>query len=142
MKYERGELILLIPHLHFTGNCREAISFYEKAFNIKADYIVFDSEYDPEGCKNDNRIAHALMHIHGQMIYLNDRFGKKDTSTDVAVHLVVTFRSKSDLLDCYDKMKEGSITVDPLESLPYTPLAVQFIDRFGVQWGFMVDENT
>jgi len=132
---------MLIPHLHFSGNCKEAISFYENAFSVKADLIIRYSDYAPEDYQNDDRIAHAVMHIHGQMIYLNDRFGKKDRSTDTAVHLVVTFKNKTDLLSCYEKMKEDSMTIDPLEALPYTPLAVQFIDKFGVQWGFMVDQN-
>lgn len=132
---------MLIPHLHFNNNCKEAISFYEEAFNVKADIIILNRDYAPEEFKNDNRVAHAEMHIHGQKIYLNDRFGKKDTSTDIAIHLIVTFKNKADLLSCYDKMKEGSITIDPLETLPYSPLAVQFIDKFGVQWGFMVDES-
>jgi len=51
------------------------------------------------------------------------------------------FKSKEDLLAYYDIMKEGSISVDPLETLAYSPLAVQFIDKFGVLWGFMVDES-
>lgn len=132
---------MLIPHLHFNGNCKEAISFYEKAFNSKADSIILNSQNNPDECKNDNRIAHAEMYIHGQKVFLNDRFGKKDTSTDIAVNLIVTFKNKDDLLSCYDIMKEESITVDPLKTLPYSPLVVQFIDKFGVQWGFMVDEN-
>ena len=81
------------------------------------------------------------MHIHGQKVFLNNRFGKRDTLTDIAVHLIVMFKNKADLLSCYDIMKEESITIDPLETLPYSPLAVQFIDKFGVQWGFMVDES-
>jgi len=132
---------MIIPHLHYNGCCKEAISFYEKAFDTKAYSVIYDSSDTPEGSQGDNRIAHAVMHIHGQMIFLNDRFGKKDTSTDIAVHLVVIFNNKDDLLSCYNKMKEDSITIDPLETLPYSPLAVQFIDKFGVQWGFMVDEN-
>ncbi len=132
---------MLIPHLHFNGNCIEAISFYEKAFKTKADCVIRNSDYDPVNCKDDDRIAHAEMHIHGQLVYLNDRFGKKDNSTDIAVHLIVTFKNKADLLACYGLMKEESITIDPLETLPYTQLAVQFIDKFGVQWGFMVDET-
>lgn len=132
---------MLIPHLHFSGSCKEAISLYEKAFNVKADTIIHNSDYSPENCKDDDRIAHAVMHIHGQKIFLNDRFGKKGTSTDIAVHLIVTFKSKADLLSCYDILKEESVTVDPLETLSYSPLAVQFIDRFGVQWGFMVEES-
>jgi len=132
---------MLIPHLHFDGKCKEAISLYEKAFNVKADNIILNSSYAPEECKGDDRIAHAVMHIHGHKVFLNDRFGKKDTSTDIAVNLIVIFKSKEDLLSCYDIMNEDSITVDPLETLPYSPLAVQFIDKFGVQWGFMVDER-
>lgn len=56
---------MLIPHLHFNGSCKEAISLYEKAFNVKVDSIILNSNYAPEECKNDNRIAHAVMHIHG-----------------------------------------------------------------------------
>lgn len=132
---------MLIPHLHFNGNCKEAISLYEKAFDVKVDSVILNSDYAPEEYKDDDRMPHAVMHIHGQKIFLNDRFGKKDTSTDIAVHLIVMFRNKADLLSCYDIMKEESITIDPLETLPYSPLAVQFIDKFGVQWGFMVEES-
>lgn len=132
---------MLIPHMHFNGSCKEAISLYEKAFNVKVDSVILDIGYAPEECKVDDRIAHAVMHIHGKKVFLNDRFGKKDTMTDIAVNLIVTFKNKADLLSCYDIMKEESITIDPLETLPYSPLAVQFIDKFGVQWGFMVEES-
>lgn len=128
---------MLIPHLHFSGNCRDAISLYEKAFDTKAETIIFNRQYDP-AC-DDNGIAHAVMKLHGQMIYLNDRFGSRDFGTDVAVHLIVMFKSTDELLACYEIMKPDSITIDPLEELPYSALAVQFIDRFGVQWGFMVE---
>jgi len=141
IELQEGKIIMLIPHLHFNGDCKEAISLYEKAFNVKADRIILNSDYAPEECKDDSRIAHAEMHLHGQRVFLNDRFGKKDTSTDIAIHLIVMFKNKEELLACYEIMKEGSFTVDPLEALPYSPLAVQFIDRFGVQWGFMVETN-
>ena len=132
---------MLIPHLHFNGSCKEAILLYEKAFNVKADSIILNSDYAPVECKDDDRIAHAVMHIHGQKVFLNDRFGKKDTLTDIAVNLIVTFENKADLLSCYDIMKEESITIDPLKTLQYSPLAVQLIGKFAVQWGFMVEES-
>ncbi len=31
-----------IPHLHFDGNCKKAISHYEKAFGVKAEGIVYN----------------------------------------------------------------------------------------------------
>jgi PhnB protein len=132
---------MLIPHLHFCGDCYEAILFYEKAFNIQAESIMHNSDFTPDECKGDNRIAHAVMYIHDQKIFLNDRFGNKVKSTDVAVHLIIMFKNTDELLSCYENMKPDSITIDPLEELPYSKLAVQFIDKFGVLWGFMVEES-
>ncbi len=86
---------MLIPHLHFCGDCEKAITLYEKAFNTKAESIVHNYDYAPDGCQGDNNIAHAVMYIHEQKIFLNDRFGNKDKSLDCAVHLIVMFSSVS-----------------------------------------------
>ncbi|MFO7637216.1 MAG: VOC family protein [Clostridia bacterium] len=130
---------MLIPHLHFNGDCSEAIALYKKAFNSKAETIVFNRQYNPT-CDDDG-IAHAVMKIHGQTVYLNDRFGNINRSTDIAVHLIIMFKTTDELLACYEILKQDSITIDRMEELPYSPLAVQFIDCFGVQWGFMVEEG-
>ena len=139
---------MLIPHLHFCGNCDEAIAIYEKAFNTKAENIVYSHDYtrivdnhDDESneCPDNNRIAHAAMNIHGQKVFLNDRFGNKDKSLNCAVHLIVMFPSVEELLACYEFFKEGSTIVDPFEKLPYSELSVNFVDKFGVQWGFMTE---
>ncbi len=131
---------MLIPHLHFCGSCEEAIAVYEKAFHTKAENIVYSREYAPgEYPDDDHRIAHAVMNIHGQTVFLNDRFGNRDKSLDCAVHLIVMFPSAEALLACYAFLKEGSTIVDPFEKLPYSELSGNFIDKFGVQWGFMTE---
>lgn len=132
--------IMLIPHLHFCEDCEEAIALYEKAFDIKAETIVRNCDYAPDECKDDNKIAHAVIHIHGQKVFLNDRFGNKEKSLNCAVHLIVMFQTVKDLLACYEFFKEGSTIIDPFVELPYSKLAGNFIDKFGVQWGFMIDE--
>jgi PhnB protein len=131
---------MLIPHLHFCGECEKAITLYEKAFSTKVETVVYSRDYSPDEFKDDDRIAHAVMFIHGQKVFLNDRFGKKDKSSDVAIHLIIMFKCTDELLACYEVLKPGSITIDPLEELPYSKLAVQLIDKYGVQWGFMVEE--
>ena len=128
---------MLIPHLHFYGNCNEAIAMYEKAFNTKAKPIIRKSKNMPVDWV-EGKILHAAMEILGQTIYLNDRFGNKNMSHDCAIKLSVIFKKADDLIACYEIMKEGSIIIDPLEKVSFSKLMVQFIDRFGVQWGFMV----
>ena len=54
------EDIMLIPVLHFEGNCIDAISVYEKAFNTRA------GDYD---YSDENKIRHAEMVIHGQKFF-------------------------------------------------------------------------
>ena len=130
---------MLIPHLHFCDNCKEAIAIYEKAFNTKAESIVYNRDYAPNEYPGDNRIAHAVMNIHGQKVFLNDRFGNKDKSLNCAVHLIVMFTSVEELLACYEFFKEESTIIDPFTKLPYSELSVNFVDKFGVQWGFMTE---
>ncbi len=130
---------MLIPHLHFCDNCEEAIAIYEKAFNTKAESIVYNRDYAPDEYPDDNRIAHAVMNIHGQKVFLNDRFGNKDKSLNCAVHLIVMFTSVEELLACYEFFKEESTIIDPFTKLPYSELAGNFVDKFGVQWGFMTE---
>ena len=130
---------MLIPHLHFSGNCEEAIAVYEKAFHTKAESIVYNRDYAPNEYPDDSRIAHAVMNIHGQKVFLNDRFGNKDKSLNCAVHLIVMFTSVEELLACYEFFKEESTIIDPFTKLPYSELSGNFIDKFGVQWGFMTE---
>jgi PhnB protein len=129
---------MLIPHLHFCGDCEEAIALYEKAFNTKVDEIVRSCDYDPEKYAGDRRISHANMKIHGQTVFLNDWFGNKDKSLDCAVHLIVQFKTEAELLACYDALKDGGTIIDPFVKTFYSALVGNFMDRFGVLWGFMV----
>jgi Uncharacterized protein conserved in bacteria len=136
---------MIIPHLHFCGNCRRAIAKYEAAFNTRAEDVISSGEYARDASHkalnsyDDDGIAHAVMHIHGQKIYLNDRFGNKNKTLDCAVHLIVTFATADELLACFAVFAENATVIDPFETLPYSELAGNFIDEFGVQWGFMVE---
>ena len=131
---------MLIPTLHFCGDCNDAISLYEKAFSTKADEIVRNYDYDPEEYAGDMQIAHASMKIHGQTIFLNDRceFANVGKSLEGSMHLIVQFQSTEDLLACYEYFKDSSTIVDPFVQVPYSALFGNFMDKFGILWGFMV----
>jgi len=120
---------MIIPHLHFIGTCKEAIELYERAFQTKTETIFLN---------DDGRVSHAVMSIHGQKIFLNDRFGAKKRTTDISTNLVIVFDNKEEFMYSYEILKEDSKEIDPVTELPYSPLAVQFIDKYKVQWAFMV----
>jgi PhnB protein len=123
---------MLIPHLHFCGDCKEAIDLYEKAFNTTVETETID--YMSDG----KRIAHAAMNIHGQRVFLNDALDNKDKSFHLgAVHLIITFNTADELLACYEVLKADDNNIDPFKETPYSKLCGNFMDKFGVIWGFM-----
>ncbi|MDR2687533.1 MAG: VOC family protein [Oscillospiraceae bacterium] len=122
---------MLIPHLHFNGDCEEAIALYEVAFHTKV------REIDRAG---DGQINHASMKIHRQTVFLNDNdmLLHKDRPFHFPVHLIVQFRTEKDLLACYEVLKDGSEPSVPFAKTSYSALVGNFTDKFGMLWGFMV----
>ena len=129
-------LCLLIPHLHFNGRCLEAIEFYERVFNTKVEKVILSD--DESNIRVQKNVSHAVMKIHGQKIFLNDRFSNESNSHGTSIHLIVMFESEDELLKSYKIISENSIIIDPLQSLSYSSLFVQFVDKFAIQWGFMI----
>ena len=107
----------------------EMVKFYEKAFKTKTDEIYMNE---------DNKVSHAVMSIHNQIIYLNDRFGAKERTTDISTNLIIVFDNTEEFMYSYEILKEGSKEIDPKSTRPYSSLVVQFIDKYNVQWAFMV----
>ena len=107
----------------------DAIAAYEKAFGAKAE------NYD----HTDGMVAHAEMTIHGQRVWLNDAFGNREMSPDCgAAHPCLTFGTKRELLACYEALRPDGPAAAPFIETPYSELAGNFLDRFGVLWGMIV----
>ena len=122
---------MVIPHLHFCGDCKEAIALYERAFHTRAEHI----ECGADG----QRVAHASMRMQGQLVYLNDRFGNGDRTLDCAVHMIVTFETVGQLRACLSILQQGGREVDAFHQTPYSRLCGNVMDKFGVLWGLMAD---
>ena len=123
---------MLIPHLHFFGDCEKAIALYEKAFNTKIEDIYYT---------DDNLITHARMKIHDQTMFLNDNeemFSVKDISANFPVHIIIYFQTSEELIACYDILKDDKAERTPFVKTPYSELVGNFTDKFGMLWGFMV----
>ncbi len=98
--------------------------------------LIRPSEDEPQ-----KGILHAEIYIHGQRVMLNDIGGNNDYTQRAPTELVVIYDSVEDLKNSYEIMKEGSQTISPMEATFYSPCVVEFWDRFGIPWGFMVGKS-
>jgi len=124
---------MLVTHFHFGGRCDEAIELYEKAFNTK----INSMDRDEAG-----GVIHAEMKIHGQRVMLNDFYGGKDNNPEnFSIQMVPIFKTKEQLLRCYEVLKTGAISVSLPHKTFHSPLVAGVIDKFGIKWGLMVEED-
>ena len=121
---------MLVPHLHFCGDCAEAIALYEKAFDTEVESV----NYVDDG----KTIDHSVVKIHGTTVFLNDNFGNKNRTRDCAAHIIITFKTPEALLSCYELLKTDGED-DEFYTTHYSKLCGNFMDKFGVLWGFMAD---
>jgi len=85
------------------------------------------------------KIAHAAMNIHGTEVFFNDalKFLNDTFGVSCGVHLTITFNAVNELLACYEILKPDDNPA-PFYETPYSKLVGNFVDKFGVLWGFMV----
>ncbi|MNC72156.1 hypothetical protein D3C75_1231720 [compost metagenome] len=93
--------------------------------------------YDP-GKEPEKFVIHAEMHILGQRVMFSDYGGNKEHSSDSTLELVATFDNETVLREAYQIIKDGSTTITPIGPVFFSPCMVQFVDKFGVRWCFMV----
>ena len=127
---------MLVPHLYLNGRCEEAISYYVEAFGAEVKVLLRNSENEPQ-----KGVLHSEIYIHGQRIMLNDVSGYNDDNRRGILELIVIFDNEEVLKEAYEIMKDGSRQISPMQATDYSPCVVEFQDKFGVPWGFMVDKS-
>ncbi|WP_379138809.1 VOC family protein [Paenibacillus sp. sgz500958] len=124
---------MLVPQLYLNGACCEALELYQVAFNTVTDSIMFDPQQEPE-----KYVIHAEMHILGTRIMLSDFGGTRESSADATMEIVAIFENDEVLRRAYQILLKESKTITPIGPTFYSSCLVQFIDKFGVRWCFMI----
>lgn len=135
---------MIFPYLVFSGEAREAISFYEECFATKALSIIPYGEYIPEGAEGidgiSNMIVHAEMEVFGNKIWFADEICeivKKGTNTKLVI-TVDTFE-EADTIFCY--LEKGGNVILPPTPTYYSTFHAYVIDKFGVCWNVVANES-
>ena len=133
--------MVIVPNLHFDGDCEKAIELYERAFKTKRTILLKNKDADPrdiDEAVNDEdleRVYHAEMLINNQRLMLNDNANELLRGTNVS--LMVSFDSVEEVKAAYDVLREGARIIVPFKETTYSHGFVSLIDRYGVRWELM-----
>ena len=128
---------MISPAIHFNGNCREAIEFYEQVFEATDKNIEFyrnapsGSGFDvTEGTQN--LVMHASMTICGSVVNFSDT--QDETGDGGRICLNVFFQTPEEVCRVYGKLKEGGKVIVELGPQFFSTMYGSIEDRYGIRW--------
>ncbi len=136
----------LVPNLNFSGQCREALHAYEKAFQGQITCLITYGEANDPAYLPLLREDQLDYVYHAELVLGNQRIIMSD-HVDLPLQpcytnfLTVMFDRVADVKRAYAALQEGSATIYPMEKTAYSACRVAFVDRFGIRWGIMVEGN-
>lgn len=138
--------MLITPAINMSGNCEEAIHFYEEVFSAKVDFILHYSDAKPEDWKKPLTDEQKKYVYHAEMKIGNQRFMFSDTiefeiCSGNSLFIVVTFDTKEEVLEVYNALLPGSTVLVPIHSTTYSSCSANLIDKYGIRWGLMTEQT-
>lgn len=120
----------LNPYLMFSGNCKEALTFYKECLNgqIVTLQTFADSPIDVPD-EYGQRVFNSEFRADGAFFMASDDLPDKPVTRGSNFALFVVFSEKEEQENVFAKLSEGGEVSFPLESG-----FGMLVDRFGIQW--------
>jgi PhnB protein len=131
------------PYLTFNGNCREAMTFYQKCLGGKLVFQTIDesrlSKKMPKKMKDC--ILHATLSNADLLLMGSDMVSENGLIKGNAVSLSLNCSSEKEIKNLYKKFSVGGTTTDPLEDTFWGALFGGVTDKFGNHWLLNYNKN-
>lgn len=130
-------------YLAFNGNCREAMTFYNEAFNGELKFMTFaESPMKNEVPEEfQNMIMHCNILKDGFVLMAADNFGNNQVTFGSSVSLVVNCATEEEETFLFNQIgRDGTITM-PLQDTFWGARYGMLIDKFGISWMFNFEKQ-
>lgn len=131
-------MMKISPYVSFNGNCAEAVAFYEKVFNVKAEIMRYKDAPPENGYQTpagtENLVMHAQFEIGGEMIMLCDTPPENAVSVGGNITIMAEFDSPHSAKSVFDALKEGGEVGMELQETFWSKCFGSLTDPFGISW--------
>lgn len=134
----------LVPMLTFNGNAAEALDHYQAVFGGQADIAYYKDFPQEFGGQVPEDIANSIMHagLTNDLftIYVYDEFTDDPPARfNHAVIMMLTFNDFETAQTIFDQLAQEAIVKEPFASTSFSPGYGYLIDKFGLEWQFIVE---
>lgn len=125
------------PYLFFSGNCREAMTFYGKC--LGGEVFVQTIGESPAAAQVPPAVHHKVMHaavaLAGKAVLLASDWMSQDAfAPGNNISLCIDCGSTEEIETLFRALSEGGKVTQPLQEMFWGATYGQLIDRFGAVW--------
>ena len=130
---------MLIPTIHFAGNCHEIIEFYKTTIGAEVEKIAYakDAPAEVSATMPPNFVMFSQIKIFGAIVSLTD--GCENPPTENNHTFTVIFDTTDEVAEAFNKLVEGGKVIEPLAKQFWGELTGMLTDRYGVNWCLMTN---
>lgn len=133
-------------NIHYNGECKDALKLYEKAFKGNLTMCLHYSDADPsdmsiESLSNDEKmyVYHAEMIIANQRFFFSDSFDVIPKGQNISIAIILD--CDKDVKDAYKILIDDGVIIHSMKETSYSSCFVSLVDKFGVRWEIMTENN-
>lgn len=130
-------------YLTFSGNCREAMSFYNEILGGKLTLQTIGESPMAEKIPAEMKeyILHSQLKKDSLVMMASDMVGDKGLIKGNAVSLMLGCSSEAEIKNYYEKLSAGGHADHPVENTFWGAMFGDLTDRFGNHWLLHYDKN-
>lgn len=130
-------------YLTFDGNCREAMSFYEKCLGGQLFLMPFSQapcDLPPEAADAKDRIMHACLSNGKAMLMASDTMPGMPFQAGNNFSINIACESQEEAERLFAALGENGKVIMPLQQTFWAARFGMLTDRFGINWMFNLEE--
>lgn len=127
------------PYFTFSGQTREAMSFYQQVFGGELNLKTFADFNAPVADEHKDMVMHAELVTPALTLRASDGGVMAPTvqaSTNMEAAIIGDGESLEDARAWFAALEEGATNVQPLMTAPWGDTFGSLTDRFGIAWMF------
>jgi len=133
-------------HLHFNGNCREAVNFYTKVFGLEKPNIMTYEEAPPEANASltdevKKLVMYANLKIFGSDVMFSDATPDMSVTQGDNIFLNIEFNNFDEIKSLFNQLKEGGTVLMDLQKTFFARYYGLLVDKFGIHWQLVCEAN-
>jgi PhnB protein len=124
-------------YIHFDGNCREAMQFYQKCLGAELQLMALPDDTGKPSTDPAAKIMHSQLSRNGQPLFMASDGGPGGThKAGNNFSVSVECESIAEIERLFAAVGENGKVTMPLGDVPWGARFGMLTDRFGVQWMF------